>query len=163
MIRVTYPWFTLCHPDQSVGKKLISALLLLAITAWAEIMLAPLITMPAGHTHPAHAVALHPAGHDHAMTMAHACCPGLKTSAEAIPMLEFQAASLPCEDQHRCCFRQGPQGAPAPASARMRFSPEVASLQSGVLQPELRSSSPVAIPVERGLPPPARFGTVLRI
>lgn len=163
MIWVTSRLFTLCHPDQSVGRKLISALLLLAITAWAEIMLAPLITMPAGHTHPAHAVALHPAGHDHAMPMAHACCPGLKTSGEATPAIELRAASLPCEDQHRCCFRQGPQGAPAPASARIWFSPEVASLQTGVLKPELRSSSPVAIPVERGLPPPALFGTVLRI
>jgi hypothetical protein len=146
-----------------MGKKLISALLLLAITAWAEIMLAPLITMPAGHTHPAHAVAMHPTGHDHAMSMAQACCPGLKTSREATPPIEFLASSLPCEDQHRCCFRQGPQGAPAPASARIQFSPEGVSLQIGDLKPELRSSSAVATPVERGLPPPALFGTVIRI
>ncbi|MFI5103727.1 MAG: hypothetical protein ACHP79_02280 [Terriglobales bacterium] len=158
---VTSRLFALCHPDSSVGKKLIAALLLLAIPAWAEIMLAPFLTMHAGYAHPAHAV--HPAAHDHAMPMAHACCPGLKTSGEALPTIEFRAASLPCEDQDRCCFRQGPQGAPAPASARMRFSPEVALLQTADLQPELRSSSPVAIPAERGLPPPARFGTVLRI
>jgi hypothetical protein len=144
-------------------KKVIAALLLLAIPAWAEIMLAPLIIMHAGHNQPAHAAGLHPAGHNHVMTMAHACCPGLKTSGEATPPIEIRASGLPCEDEHRCCFRQGPQGAPAPASARIRISPEMVSLQIAALKPELRSSSLFAIPAERGLPPPALFSTVLRI
>jgi hypothetical protein len=155
--------FALCHPIKNVGRKFISALLLLAITAWAEIMLAPLITMPAGHTHPMLAVAMHPGVHDHATSMAHACCPGLNGSREATPPIEFRASSLPCQDEHRCCFRQVPQGAPVPASARIRIAPEMVSLQIAALKPELRSSSAVATPVERGLPPPALFSTVLRI
>src|ERR1700692_3295831 len=102
-------------------KKSIAAALLVAMVAWAEMALAPMLAMPA-HMLPGidsveHAVM-------HAVPAGHPCCPKISTtnnSEEQAPVA-FGSSSLPFQDEHRCCFRQSPQSVPAPVSAQQRLT-----------------------------------------
>src|SRR5271167_4661451 len=106
-------------------KKSIAAALLMAMVVWVEMALAPMFFMHAGHVHQAGEIAEHVVAHHHAMPAGHPCCP--KTSkTEAAAAIEFAAGSLPCQDEHRCCFQQGPQSVPATVSATHNLSREIA-------------------------------------
>ncbi len=143
-------------------KKSISVALLVVMVAWAEMALAPMLAMYAGHVHPAGAMAEAMAAHHHAMSAGHPCCPGLSKTENTAP-IEFAAGSLPCQDEHRCCFRQGPLSVPAPVSAGHRLSQEIAPTQIAELTPPLaaRYASP-ATAVAPG-PPPGLLGMILRV
>ena len=144
-------------------RKSIAALLLLTITAWAEVVMAPMFTFHAGHRHAAHTAAQPHSGHQHGMPADHACCPGLHKSTQASPSIELKADGLPCEEQHRCCFRQGPQSTPSPAPDRRPPSPEISG-DSADLNASLiprPSAWSAATPALR--PPPGAFAMVLRI
>src|SRR5664279_891096 len=106
--------FLLPHSNHVI-KKSIAAALLLATMAWAEISMAPMLLMHNGHFHSSHLVAQSmPAHHDH-MVPGHSCCPQISPN-ETADRLNFRAETLPCQDEHRCCFLQGPQNVPAPVT-----------------------------------------------
>jgi len=101
-----------------MAKKATAAVLLLSVLMWAEMALAPMLAMHAGHMRAGHKMAADmPAEHaahlaEHQEEMNHACCPRVhkKTSDNT---LEFAAGVPPCSDPHSCCFRQGPQSVPS--------------------------------------------------
>ncbi|MGA8301752.1 MAG: hypothetical protein WB817_19870 [Terriglobales bacterium] len=105
-------------------KKAIAAALLVVIAAWAEMAMAPMLAMYAGHMRAGHTMAAdmpqsHPAHRHHpqplseqAPTAHHACCPGLH---DAPSMIEVASSTPGCDGSHSCCFRQGPQSVPAAA------------------------------------------------
>ena len=123
-----------------MAKKAIAAFLLVVIAAWAEMTMAPMFAMHAGHMRTGHEMAAdmpasvsghHHPGHHHtgpqaaqvrderrqaehpqAMVEGRLCCPGLR-KMEPVAMLEMVSGSPACNDPHRCCFRQGPQSMPA--------------------------------------------------
>ncbi len=143
-------------------KKSIAAALLVAMVAWAEMALAPMFLMHAGHVHPAREVAEHMAAHHHVMPVGHLCCPGPGKTGETAPV-EFAAVSLPCQEQHRCCFLQGPQNPPAPVSSRYRLSQEIAAAEITQLSPaQAESHVTPATAVVPG-PAPGLLGMVLRV
>jgi hypothetical protein len=143
-------------------KKSIAAALLVAMVAWAEMALAPMFLMHAGHVHAAREVAEHMAAHDHVMPAGHPCCPGLGKAVETA-LLDFAATSLPCREQHRCCFLQGPQNPPAPVSSRYRLSQEITAAEIAQLSPAQAEShvSPTTAVVPG--PAPGLLGMVLRV
>ena len=143
-------------------KKSIAAALLVAMVAWAEMALAPMFLMHAGHAHAAREVAEPMAAHHHVMPSRHPCCPGLGKAVETA-LLEFAATSLPCQQQHRCCFLQGPQNPPAPISSRYRLSQEIAGAEIAQLSPAQAEShvSPTTAVVPG--PGPGLPGMVLRV
>ena len=104
-----------------MAKKAIAAVLLLVITAWAEMTLAPMLAMHAGHMHPGHEAVAdmpHHAGHHPAKSKQgaaaeHPCCPKVHKT-EPADVLELVSGVPACDDPHSCCFRQGPQSVPAP-------------------------------------------------
>jgi hypothetical protein len=143
-------------------KKSIAAALLVAMVAWAEMAMAPMFLMHAGHMHPAREMAEHAGAHHHAVPAAHPCCPGLGKTGEMVP-LEFAATSLPCQEQHRCCLLQGPQNPPAPVSSRYRLSPQIALAEiAQVSLAHAESHVSPAIAVVLG-PPPGLLGMILRV
>lgn len=129
-----------------MAKKTLAAFLLLAIAAWAELAIAPMIAMRAGHMHPGHEMAVdmpgnqaahHHAEHAQAMTMSH-CCPGLyRVTPEAL--LELASGAPACDEHHRCCFRQGPQNMPTPAREAERMAPDSAPIQFADVSPALEN------------------------
>ncbi len=146
-------------------KKSIAAALLLAMMAWAEIALAPMLFMHGGHIHAAREMSEHMAAHHHVMPAGHhhlPCCPGIATTNNAAP-LEFTASNMPCQEDHRCCFRQGPQSVPAPVTEGRSISRDivVAEIRDFSLAYEV---SPVGLTmaVAPG-PPPGEFEMVLRV
>ena len=147
--------------DTGMLKKSIAVLLLLTVTAWAEVVMAPMFSFHAGHDHASHSATPH-AAHQHSMPAAHACCPGLK-KVEPSPGFELRADGVPCEEQHRCCFRQGPQSTPSPVSDRRQPSPTISdnTADEAANLPVQRSTAYAATPALR--PPPETFSTVLRI
>ena len=146
-------------------KKSIAAALLVVMVAWAEMALAPMLAMRDGHVHAAHEIAEHSAAHRHAMPAGHPCCPKIgKTQTEDAAPLEFAAGSLPCQDEHRCCFRQGPQSVPAPVSAGHRLSQETAPAETAELSPAHDAESHVCPATAIALgPSPGVLGMVLRV
>jgi hypothetical protein len=148
-------------------KKSIAAALLVVIVAWAEMALAPMLAMHSRHVHPAREMAESGTGqiaaHHHVMPAGHPCCPGLGKTGNTAP-LEFAASSLPCQDEHRCCFQQGPQSVPAPASAGDKLSRDVAPEEIAVLNPAHDAESRVspATAVAPGTPP-GLLGMVFRV
>ncbi len=147
-------------------KKSIAAALLVVMVAWAEMALAPMLAMHAGHVHPALAMAEHHAAHGHVMPAGHPCCPGMgKTTEDAAPVnFAFAASGLPCQDEHRCCFQQGPQSVPAPVSAGRRLSRDVAPAGITELGPDQVAESHIfpATAFAPG-PPSELLGMVLRV
>jgi hypothetical protein len=97
-----------------MARKAISALLLLAVITWAEMALAPLLLL---HAHAGMASSDH-AEHPAASVPGHACCPKGITAVQpvTVPLLAVSSAGEPCAEQHRCCFRQGPQNPPVPVN-----------------------------------------------
>ena len=142
-------------------KRGTAALLLFVVAAWAELLLAPMFSIPAAHAHIAHAMAPR-ATHDDAMPLPHSCCPGLRRAAVTVPIVEFAAASLPCADEHRCCFRQGPQGAPTPAREDQKPSPDIHVLLVASLIPASQAI-PSRLPDSLAPSPPSLFTVILRI
>jgi hypothetical protein len=142
-------------------KKFIAAALLVAMVAWAEMALAPMFVMQVWHVHPAREMPGHNAAHDHAMPAGLPCCPGVGKTEDAA-RLEFAASSLPCQDQHRCCFQQGPQSIPAPVSARV--SQEISAAEMAELNPASDTQSHVspAAAIAVGSPP-SLSGMVFRV
>ncbi|MFY9646773.1 MAG: hypothetical protein WAK29_16450 [Terriglobales bacterium] len=142
-------------------KKCIAGALLVVVVAWAEMALAPMFIMQVWHVHPAREVAEHMAGHHHAMPVSHPCCPGIHTTASVAPF-QFAAENLPCQDEHRCCFRQGPLSVPVPVRAGRGISPAISSGEVAELRLPATSndfSATVAVPG----PPPGLLGMVQRI
>jgi len=147
-------------------KRSLAAALLMVMVAWAEMALAPMLFMPAGHVHAAREMA-EPvsektvAHHHHAMPAGHPCCPGIGKTENTAPS-EFAAINLPCQNEHRCCFQQGPQNVPAPVNARV--SREIAPAAITEISPDRDAESHVSptIALTPG-PPPGQFGMVLRV
>ena len=146
-------------------KKSIAATLLVVMVAWAEMALAPMLALHVPHVHPAREMAKSVSGqmaaHHHVMPAGHPCCPRLDKTEDAAP-LASAARSLPCQDEHRCCFQQGPQSVPAPAGARLL--PEIAPEEIAGLSPDHDAESDVSPATAVALgPPPGQFGMVLRV
>jgi len=147
-------------------KKSIAAVMLVTMVAWAEMAMAPMILMHAGHVHAVvemaeHVAAHRGAAHHHVMLAGHACCPGLGNLENTV-LLVFAASGLPCQGQHRCCFQQGPQSVPAPASSRHRLSQEIAPAEIAQLSLTHAESHVSSAAVALG-PPPSLLGMVSRI
>jgi len=144
-------------------KKHIAAALLVAMVGWAEMAVAPMLLMHAGHMHAALEMAEHKGAHQHVMPAGHPCCPGLGKTGE-MAALEIAAASLPCQDQHRCCFLQGPQSVPATVGARRGLSREIAAAEIAELSPAHEAESHVSVAAAAASgPPPGLLGMVLRV
>jgi hypothetical protein len=144
-------------------KKSIAAALLVVMLVWAEMAMAPMFLMQAGHVHAALQMPEHQAvHHHHAMPAGLPCCPGLH-GVESTAPIEIAAGGLPCQDEHECCFRQGPQNIPAPVSAGRSFSREMSPAQIAELRPALSESRVSPLSVAAPGSPPGLFGMVLRI
>jgi hypothetical protein len=149
-----------------MGKKFIAAVLLLGVGTWIEMALAPMLLMSAEHLHSAAEVAEHGAFHHHVMPTGHACCPkiGATGRTEDSGLAEVASSSLPCQDEHRCCFRQGPQSVPAPVRAGQRLSQELALAEEPGFVPTPDSESHVfSVPEFGPGPPPGLLGMVIRV
>lgn len=144
-------------------------MLLVAMAAWAEMALAPMLAMHAGHMHPGHEMAAdmpahnrHHAEHQRAKAERLPCCPGFhKSQPEAALMVSAGAPA--CDDPHSCCFRQGPQSVPAPVRNAQKTTSEIAP----ALVAELPACPTTRISFHDSaieLSPPADvFGMILRI
>lgn len=151
-------------------KKSIATALLVAIVAWAEMALAPMLAMPAhmlpAFVTPAIAFIEHAAMHDHAMPAGHSCCPKISApnnSEEQAPV-EFGSSRLPFQGEHRCCFRQGPQSVPAPVSAQQKLSQRTASAETGEIRLVSGSESRIFSEIQFALgSPPITMAMVLRV
>jgi len=143
-------------------KKSIAGALLMAMVVWVEMALAPMFFMQAGHVHQAGEIAEHMAAHHHAMPAGHPCCPKI-SEAEAAAPIEFAAGSLPCQDEHRCCFLQGPQNVPAPVSARHNLSREIAPTEVVEFIPIFAESHVSPTTAAAPGPPPGLLDMVLRV
>jgi len=153
-------------------RKSIAAFLLVVIAAWAEMTMAPMFAMHAGHMRPRHEMAAdmprqhawhNHAGRGQAMAVGRPCCPGLH-KMEPIAMLEVVSGSPACDDPHSCCFRQGPQSVPAPASDVQRLAREMAPAVAAEINAQRGGTMRVMrdrLPVFR-LPPDV-FGMTLRV
>ncbi|MGB9234824.1 MAG: hypothetical protein WCC04_10450 [Terriglobales bacterium] len=153
-----------------MAKKAIAAILLLVISAWAEMAMAPMLAMHAGHMRPGHEMAAdmptdhgmdRHAGHAHMARLP--CCPQLHR-IETETASEMIAGSSSCADPHSCCFQQGPQSVPAPVSDRQKLAREIAPAATATTSPAVEASNRF---MERGIlalrPPPNLFGVMLRI
>jgi hypothetical protein len=149
-----------------MAKKAIAAALLMVTVAWAEMSLAPMLAMHVWHSaHPVQ-IAMNAAGsqhhHNHVMPAEHDCCPKIHKSETAVAF-ELVAGSLPCQEEHRCCFAQGPQNPPAPPSASQNSTRQVAAVESVKVSPaSIASYTSSPTPVVPA-PPPALFSTILRV
>ena len=146
-------------------------MLLLVIAAWAEMIMAPMLAMHAGHMRPGHEIAadmpMHHAGHHHAAPSQpksdpRPCCPSVhKTEPTDLP--ELVSGGPACDDPHSCCFRQGPQSVPAPLRNLQPVNRDMAPALAAEPIPVL---GPVAALRDRSLAfslPPDIFGMTLRI
>jgi len=152
-------------------KRAIAAFLLVAMSAWSEMVLAPMLTTRAGHMHPAHAAGAEPAepvaGHHHGaqaqMSGKMPCCPRVH-AAEPEVLLVVTAGEPPCSDAHRCCFQQGPQSVPAPAGSPKKLTREIAPAMAAVVDRanaitgHLRRDTPPALHASPNL-----LGMILRV
>lgn len=154
-----------------MGKRAMAAILLVVITAWAEMTLAPMLVMHSGHMVPRQQIAgdMAPthAGHHHDRELAQGpgrrCCPGLR-KLEAMDLLEVVSDSPACADPHGCCFRQGPQSVPAPAREAQKLAREMApAAAAGIGQVSVPERRTVRDSVLAVSPPPDSFGMTLRV
>jgi len=152
-----------------MARKAIAGVLLLVIAAWAEMALAPMLAILAGHMHGEHALAAkessqHAAHHAGSTPQGtrHSCCPPIR-SVESESVLELVAENSGCQDSHRCCFRQGPQSVPAPVSEVQRVGPLSSTASTRATQ-TANGSYPIVGETELASPPyPQIFGMTLRI
>lgn len=151
-----------------MARKAIASVLLLVIAAWAEMTLAPMLAMHAGHMRPGHEMAAdmpmhHHAAHAHAKAEAKPCCPSVRRP-EPAAVLELVSGSPACDDPHSCCFRQGPQSVPAPVGNVHKVTRDVAPVVAANASPTLRTATPALCDSLLALsPPPDIFGMTLRI
>ncbi len=146
-------------------KKSIAAALLVIMVAWAEMAMAPMLAMHVWPGHTAREMAAHMAAdmaHHHAMPAGHPCCPKISKTEAAAP-IEFAAGSLPCQDEHRCCFLQGPQNVPAPVSATHNLSREIAPTEVVEFIPIFAESHVSPTTAAAPGPPPGLLDMVLRV
>lgn len=151
-------------------RKAIAGMLLLAIVAWAEMTLAPMLAMYGRHLHvqsafPANGISQNGPHHHAAPQQAtkHPCCPPVR-KIEAEDALELVAENSGRQDSHRCCFRQGPQSVPAPASDARQFGPQLFSTISPHVSVTAGGSHPIDIGMQAASPPyPRTFGMTLRV
>ena len=150
------------HSEYSMAKKVTAALLLLVVGAWAQFALAPMFTMLAGYGRSAHGPA-QPGSHPAATALPHSCCPGFQKAETAVPAIVFASASLPCGEDHRCCFGRAPQSAPAPPrdDPKTSFGIQVTRVATVQLTPPaIRETARLKVFAPS---PPATFGMTLRI
>ena len=154
-----------------MAKKGIAAFLLVVIAAWAEMTMAPMFAMHAGHMRPGHEMAIdmppQHAGHNHAghgnKAEGQPCCPVLHKMAP-VAMLEMVSGSPACDDPHRCCFRQGPQSMPAPARDIQRLARDLAPVEVIEVSPPREAPTGAIRNFALALsPPPDVFGMTLRV
>jgi len=153
-----------------MAKKAIAAVLLVTMAAWAEMAMAPMLAMHAGHMRPGHEMAADmPAEYathhhtEHAQMPGHPCCPGLHR-AEPEDVLVLRAGDPACDDPHSCCFRQGPQSVPAPVRDLQKLAREMVPAGAAIVRPAV-------VAAERAIgnedlafrPPPDVFGMPLRV
>ncbi len=157
-------------------RKAIASALLVVIAAWAEMAMAPMLAMHAGHMLPGHETAADmpaaPHAHHHhpeaesqqPQNVSHRpCCPGFHDVRLAI-VLEVGSAAPGCDDPHSCCFRQGPQSVPATASS-------VQSLRRDATPAPAPEAMAACLTVTKTIPgntvsvspPPNIFGMILRV
>ena len=155
-------------------------MLLVAMMAWAEMALAPMLAMQAGHMRPGHEMAadmpLEHAAHHHA-AMHHAaqaadaaqtnsgrpCCPGVYTAQPEV-VLELSAGSFGCDDPRSCCFQQGPQSIPAPARDVQKLTRDLTPVVVAEVDPvQPAMKRPVGDSNLVLSPPPDIFGMTLRV
>ena len=143
-------------------KKSIATALLLVIAAWAEMSLALMFFMHVGHVRAVREMAEQKFGHNHVMLAGHPCCPRINNTENA-SLLEIAASNRPCQEEHRCCFSQGPQNVPAPAIAGQKFSRDVAFEETAEFSPgSVESHVSPMIAVAPG-PPPGLLDMVIRV
>jgi hypothetical protein len=157
-----------------MAKKAIAAMLLLVVAAWAEMALAPMLLMRAGHMLPGHTMAGAGAEQDTRQTQAHhhaqqaqaaalPCCPELH-KREPGAALVWIAGAPNCDDSHSCCYRRGPQSVPAPVRDVQRLGRELAPAAAMKVNLPVESETKVAGSSLLGFRPSAdAFGMTLRI
>jgi len=156
------PVFNRAATLETMLKKSIASALLVVMVAWAEIALAPMLAMHAGHVHPARENAANQMAAHHGA--GHPCCPGLGKAAENTTPPGFAATNQPCPDEHRCCFRQGPQNVPAPPNAGDKLSRDVVPAVMAELSQDRDVTSQASTSAVSVLsPPPDLFGMILRV
>lgn len=153
----------------SMAKKATAGVLLFVIVAWAEMTMAPMIAMHAGHMRPGHEMAsdMPPghAAHHHSQAAQNAsmpCCPGLHRTDQN-DVLAVVSGAPACDDPHSCCFRQGPQNIPAPARDVQQFSPGLALAVLDISPSSSAAKHPVRERTPELSPPPDIFGMILRV
>ena len=142
-----------------MARKIISALLLLAMAAWAELTLAPFLAL---HAH-AQMVAMNHEDHHPAADAPHPCCPKAHGMAVAPPLYAITAGGLPNADEHRCCFQQAPQSAPAPAGSPSRLSKDLVALNRVTPSPNVSQPHIASLETASAFSPPGDRNMVLRI
>jgi len=155
-----------------MARKSIALALLIGITAWAEFALAPMLLMHSGHMRPGHEMAVdmphaghHPHGapSDNGQGAQKPCCPGLHHPGDAI-VSEIESAMHACDDPHSCCFRQGPQSVPAPASDTQKLSRELPPIIAvEVVSAQLVAERVASDSSPTTSPPPDVLGMILRV
>jgi hypothetical protein len=150
-----------------MARKAIAGVLLLAVAAWVEMSLAPMLAMHAGHSHRGDSfvadAALQHAAHGHAPQEAttHSCCPPVR-KVEAEGTLELLAKDSGCKESHRCCFRDGPQNVPTVASETRELGLQTFSTISLRATVTANASHPISV-ATRAASPPHEFGMALRV
>jgi len=156
-----------------MARKAIAAALLISMVAWAELVLAPMLAMHAGHMRPGHEMAVdmpsgHAAHHHTAMDRAEPapqrpCCPGIHESESKLAF-ELTAGISGCDDPHSCCFRQGPQSVPEPARDVQQLTQDVAPVMAAEVNPSpFPGKLPACDSTPTLSPPPDVFGVILRV
>jgi hypothetical protein len=152
-----------------MAKRLTAAFMLLAVGAWAEMALAPVLLMHAEHMRPGHQMAADMAAHashHHESTEAAArpCCPEHRGMESAIEVSSLDSDAPACDDPHDCCFRQGPQSVPAPAGNLKQLARGIASASRFFLNPPNSNTRNFVDDSALALrAPPGVFGVILRV
>lgn len=159
-----------------MAKKATAAVLLLIVAVWAEMTMAPMLAMHAGHMRPGHEMAADmPADHfahhhstssqsEDAQTGAERpCCPR-HHQMEPADVLEVVSGAPACDDPRNCCFRQGPQSMPAPARdvQRLACAMTPAAVVERIPEPGADNSAICSSPSSSPSPPQV-FGMTLRV
>jgi len=153
-----------------MAEKAVAAMLLVAMVAWAEMTMAPMLAMHAGHMRPGHEMAAdmpaERAAHHHAeLTQmgGHPCCPGLHR-AELGADLALTTGTPPCGDPHDCCFRHGPQSVPAPAIDLQKLTREMMPARVATPSPTVEvANRRIDSSVFAFRSPPDILGMILRV
>jgi len=154
-----------------MARRAITFVVLFAVAAWAELCVAPMLTMVA-HVHPTHAAAANKMDHaamHHGMHHGGAdaaekpCCPGLHGTISD-KGLTIAAEAPGCEDSHRCCFRQGPQSVPSPVRdvERQGQSTESVVIAAMVLPQQAMERAP-SMSAGMAARPPDLFAMTFRV